>query len=402
MSWHAFPHATLGYCTNVHPGRTLREVKAQLEEHAVAVRKRLLPHGDEPLGVGLWFSAEVARELDPQTVGKGPAWDFKRWLESQGLACFTLNGFPFGHFHGDVVKHAVYEPDWRTAERRDYTLALIRILDLLLPPGRTGSISTLPIGWGPMGNDETLPWIDPLLDVVDALASLEASTGRYIHLNPEPEPGCFIEDTATLDDAFDLLDRAHTEDGGDPEVLRRYLRPCLDVCHGAVMFEPPTHLLDWSRRTGFRVGKVQISSAPRVRFARDAEQRDAQMTALRSLIEPRYLHQTTRGHGGRSRLEAFHDDLPDALAAQAQHPSDHEWRVHFHLPVHLDTLGPLQTTQPQIIKLLEAIRPDDGIEHFEVETYAWDVLPEEHRPPRLADGIAAELEWVRSLNRNAK
>ncbi|MEM7577722.1 MAG: metabolite traffic protein EboE [Planctomycetota bacterium] len=401
MHWNAFPSATLGYCTNVHPGRTLDEVKTQLDQHAGQVRRRVCP--DEPLGVGLWFSEDVAKQLDPAVAGKARAWDFKRWLEGRGLSCFTLNGFPQRDFHQPVVKHAVYEPDWRTEDRRDYTLSLIRILDALLPPGQTGSISTLPVGWGPMHDDaETLAWIDPLLWVLDTLAELEATTGRYIHLNPEPEPGCYVEDTATLDDAFDLLDAAYVGNGGDPAVLRRYLRPCLDVCHTAVMFEPADHLLTWSRRTGFKIGKVQISSAPRIRPTRSAAEHETIRTALRQLVEPRYLHQTTRGHGGRSRLEAFHEDLPEALAAaHAQRPTKQEWRVHFHVPVHLESLGVLGTTQQQIIKLLDAIHPDDGIEHFEVETYAWNVLPETHRPANLADGIAAELEWVRSLGDGA-
>ncbi|MEM8781466.1 MAG: metabolite traffic protein EboE [Planctomycetota bacterium] len=396
----AFPRATLGYCTNVHPGRTLDEVKTQLDRHATAVRRLVCP--DETLPVGLWFSAEAARALDPASVGPGPAWDFKRWLEGRGLSCFTLNGFPYGNFHGDAVKHAVYEPDWRTEHRRDYTLALVRVLDALLPPGKTGSISTLPVGWGPMDDDaETLAWIDPLLDVVNVLADLEADTGRYIHLNPEPEPGCYIEDTATLDDALDLLDHAHTQDGGDSAVLRRHLRPCLDVCHAAVMFEPPTHLLDWSRRTGFRVGKVQISNAPRARWHGKPESIAARRRALEQLAEPRYLHQTTRGSGNRFRLEEFFADLPDALAAPGEANRDDEWRVHFHVPVYLERLGELETTRGQILKLLDAIRPEDGIEHFEVETYAWDVLPAEHRPAELAEGIAAELGWVRSLRPSA-
>jgi hypothetical protein len=32
--------------------------------------------------------------------------------------------------------------------------------------------------------------------------------------------------------------------------------------------------------------------------------------------------------------------------------------------------------------------------HFEVETYAWNVLPEELRVDDLAEGIAKEMQWV--------
>jgi hypothetical protein len=36
------------------------------------------------------------------------------------------------------------------------------------------------------------------------------------------------------------------------------------------------------------------------------------------------------------------------------------------------------------------------LSHFEVETYAWGVLPEALRKRRLADGIADELRWLES------
>ena len=36
-----------------------------------------------------------------------------------------------------------------------------------------------------------------------------------------------------------------------------------------------------------------------------------------------------------------------------------------------------------------------NLKHFEVETYAWNVLPEEHQVANLADGIAKEMAWVK-------
>ena len=33
-------------------------------------------------------------------------------------------------------------------------------------------------------------------------------------------------------------------------------------------------------------------------------------------------------------------------------------------------------------------------EHFEVETYTWDVLPEEFRREGIVAGIAREVEWA--------
>ena len=49
-----------------------------------------------------------------------------------------------------------------------------------------------------------------------------------------------------------------------------------------------------------------------------------------------------------------------------------------------------------LVACLDAIRPEDGLHHFEVETYAWGVLPPELQRAHLSDGIAEEMEWVRS------
>jgi len=62
---------------------------------------------------------------------------------------FTINGFPYGRFHAGPVKEQVYAPDWRTAERRDYTMLLADIFTNFLPPEVDGSISTVPGSFKP-------------------------------------------------------------------------------------------------------------------------------------------------------------------------------------------------------------------------------------------------------------
>ena len=41
---------------------------------------------------------------------------------------FTINGFPYGAFHGTPVKAEVYRPDWRDPERLRYTNQLADLL----------------------------------------------------------------------------------------------------------------------------------------------------------------------------------------------------------------------------------------------------------------------------------
>ena len=52
----------IGYCTNVHAGMTLDEVKTNLEKFAVPVRDELAGESGE-LGVGLWLSFLTTEEL---------------------------------------------------------------------------------------------------------------------------------------------------------------------------------------------------------------------------------------------------------------------------------------------------------------------------------------------------
>ncbi|MEM6392232.1 MAG: metabolite traffic protein EboE [Planctomycetota bacterium] len=378
----------LGYCTNVHPGTTLAEVRANLKWHALAVKRRFSP--DQPMGIGLWLAADAASEL----VGQPEALaDFKAWLDDAGLRVFTFNGFPYGTFHGDVVKDAVYLPNWASAERYHYTLNLAKLLAELLGEGEEGSISTLPIGW-PMsfcGSPEAYPEQarvagQRLTDLVHQLARIELDTGKCIHIDLEPEPGCILEDSAGVVRFFkDYL--LGTVD--DVSVLG-YLRVCHDVCHAAVMFEDQHVALSNYRAAGIQVGKVQVSSAVQADWS--AGDAGAVREALDRFAEPRYLHQTSvRRHGGEV---VRYLDLPDALRDEDTAGQSRQWRTHFHVPVYAESLGVLGTTRNEIDRCFSAIQPGDGVQHFEVETYAWGVLPEEHQVDELAEGIARELAWT--------
>jgi hypothetical protein len=88
-------------------------------------------------------------------------------------------------------------------------------------------------------------------------------------------------------------------------------------------------------------------------------------------------------------------DLAPAFekAAEAQ---GHEWRVHCHVPIFLDTLPELDTTQSFLSEILALHKQSPISRHLEVETYTFDVLPEELRRVDVATAVARELAWVRS------
>src|SRR5262245_11807190 len=336
----------LSYCSNIHPGETWREVSDVLAASLPRVRAILNHCG--PLAVGLRLSAQAAATLEqPEELAS-----FREFLEAGDYYVLTINGFPYGAFHGQRVKEQVYRPDWREDARLDYTNRLARLLSTFLKdrPDIEGSVSTVPGAFRSEiagGADETAMALRLLRHAAE-LVALRRQTGVAITLAIEPEPACYIE---TIDDAvrffraylFDpaLVRQAAGHAGLTVDDVRRHVGLCFDACHMAVEFEEPDDALDRLEAAGVRVCKVQISSALRV----DPADADA-MRALAAFAEGTYLHQVVeRSPAGVARYV----DLPEAMtAARAAAVHSGEWRVHFHVPIFLGSMDRFGTTQPQL------------------------------------------------------
>jgi hypothetical protein len=376
----------IGYCTNVHAGANWSSTRTSLEAHSVAVKRIFRP--DAAMGIGLWFSNQSSEQLEREGLD-----DFAGWLERQGLIPITLNGFPFGDFHQPVVKHEVYLPDWTKPARRQYTERLARLLHRILPGVAEGSISTLPLAWGADQSPSVLSaCAEQLAEMAQALAKLESETGRLVYVCIEPEPGCALD---TADDVILFFeDHLLRSRGATETILRRHLRVCHDVCHSVVMFEQQSTAIDAYARAGIEIGKVQVSSAVKMQLdALDLEQRRAAIAQLSAFREPKYLHQTMVRRAGEDSPR-FYEDLDLALAAESAGAlQGGEWRVHFHVPIFVDRFGALSTSQVEILECLDLLA-DARVQHFEVETYAWGVLPQELQAANLSDGIAKEMSWL--------
>ena len=117
---------------------------------------------------------------------------------------------------------------------------------------------------------------------------------------------------------------------------------------------------------------------------------------LSSFAEDRYLHQTTIQLAGQG--PKFFEDLPLALkSVERAEAATGVWRIHFHVPVYLQKFGHLRASQQDIIDFLSVCRRYSDVEHFEVETYAWNVLPRELQQDKLSAGIAEEMSWFRDM-----
>ena len=387
----------LTYCSNIHPGESWAEVRANLGRHAVAVRDRVAP-GDR-FGIGLRLSARAAAELaDAATLA-----EFTDFLARERMYVFTINGFPYGTFHGQRVKEAVYLPDWRDPERLRYTNQLADLLAQLLPAQSTlqGSVSTVPGAFKPAlgGPADVALMVEHLLRHVAHLVGLRERTGRLVALALEPEPHCFLETTAEVTAFFAeelhspaAVRRVAALTGLDGTAAKRalhdHLGVCLDLCHAAVEFEDSADCIAQLQAAGIRVLKMQISAGLRLPSL-DAPA----LQALRRFEDPVYLHQVVQQ--GPAGLRRF-GDLPEALAALPVDVTDTEWRVHFHVPIFLDRLAPFSSTQGFVREVLALHRERAVSAHLEVETYTWDVLPEPFRSGTVDEAVARELAWVRT------
>ena len=71
-------------------------------------------------------------------------------------------------------------------------------------------------------------------------------------------------------------------------------------------------------------------------------------------------------------------------------------RVHFHVPIDAVSLGPLGTTYQELRHALATVKELDYAPHLEVETYTWEVLPDDQKPT-LVEGLTRELQAAQKL-----
>jgi hypothetical protein len=385
----------LSYSTLVHPGDTWEQMWASLTTYVPQVKRRVSP--DAPFGVSLRLAASSAEALAASPAERERLAGF---LADEDLYVYTVNAFVYGDFKNTRVKEDVYEPDWRTEARLRYTTQVADVLAEIAPAGVNPSIQTPPMAF--KGRIDGAATVDAFTHHVHRLGAhlveLERRTGTTVTLAIEPEPHCYLETTDETVRYFeeclyageaarafarlaDLpLSEAHA-------ALRRHIGVVYDVCHQAVEYEEPRDVLARLQAAGIPVLKLQLAAALRVP---DVRQEDVER--LRRFADSIYLTQTVeRRDGALTRYL----NMEDAFAAWERDPGPREWRTHFHVPVFLADLGETQTTRYAIEEALRLHAAAPQSRHLEVETYTWDVLPDELKTGDIVDYVSRELEWVR-------
>ncbi|MEH2298120.1 MAG: metabolite traffic protein EboE [Nostoc sp.] len=391
----------LTYCSNIHPGESWLEVFANLEKYVPNLKSSLSP--TEPFGIGLRLADAAAKQL----LESNNLAQFQDWLTQENLYVFTLNGFPYGGFHRQVVKDQVYAPDWSTQERVKYTLNLTQILAILLPEGLDGGISTLPLSYKPWCKEDQATFETVMkksclniASVVTEMIRICEETGKILHIDLEPEPDGLIENTSEVIDFYHnwllpiggnyLSEKLNIEQSLAETKLLEHVRVCYDTCHFSVEYEQPQSVFGRLQSAGIKIGKIQISAAIKVKIPAEIEKRSLIVERLRPFAESTYLHQVIE-----RRSDGTLDHYPDLITAlpHLEKSLAEEWRTHFHVPIFIHDYQILQSTQDDIATVLHLLQTNNACQHLEIETYTWDILPSEMKIDLLTS-IQREYEWV--------
>jgi hypothetical protein len=238
-----------------------------------------------------------------------------------------------------------------------------------------------------------------LAECACALHEIFQKTGKEIHIGLEPEPDCILETTTEVIAFFEtqlipkgiphLIDRLACDRNQAEAILYRHIGICFDTCHLALQYEPLANSLDQLIQHGIRISKVQLSAALEVIPTLEAK------TKLHAFQDPVYLHQVkARPLSPTAPLTGLtrYADLDEALAIPGQ--EDSLWRIHFHLPLYFEGQAPLKSTANTMDTRFWQQLATHRINHLEIETYTFLVLPPELQLEGVAASTIREYQWV--------
>ena len=385
----------LTYSTLVHPADDWDQLWKSVNTYLPQVKARMAP--DQKFGVCLRTSAPSAAALSADPSKRA---DLKQFFADNDLYLYTANAFVYGVFKKQIIKEEVYEPDWRTEDRVEYTMQVASLLAHLAPEGIEPSIQSAPLGFKPRvtGDDVVQAYTTNVIRVVAHLVKLHKETGKVVTLGLEPEPRCFLETTDETIDYFtktlfsgetaQRLAKATGLNEADAAVaMRKHMGVVFDIGHQAVGFEHiPTSL---QKLVDHDVQIVKLQEAASM-YMPGVTQKT--VDALQAFAKTIYLSQTCQKKDGKT---TWFMNLEDAFEDWYKNPGPRDWRTHFHVPVFLDDLGAFGTTRYALEEALAFHKKTPLSAHLEIETYTWDVLPDHLKTGDIVEYVCREMDWVK-------
>ena len=386
----------LTYSTLVHPTDNWEQLWKSVTTYLPAVKARMAP--TQKFGVCLRTSAPSAALLSAEPAKRA---DLKQFFADQDLYLYTANAFVYGVFKKQVIKEDVYEPDWETPERREYTKQVATLLAELAPEGINPSIQSAPLGFKPKVTSAAVVerYTANVIEVVAHLVQLQKETGKTVTLGLEPEPRCYLETTDETityfqtqlfsgETAARLARRTGLHEAEAHQAMRDLTGVVFDIGHQSVGYEDIPVSLQKLVDAGVPIVKLQEAASMHM-----PDVTPQTVEALQTFAKTIYLSQTCQQKDGQT---TWFLNLEDAFEDFYKDPTPREWRTHFHVPVFLEDLGGgFGTTRFALEQALAVHKQTPLSTHLEIETYTWDVLPDHLKTGDIVDYVCRELDWVK-------
>lgn len=371
----------IAYCMNVHPANNLKELYDNFNKFALPIFKEVQTSTQKNIGVELHLNHVVSEELAKQIE------PFNQFIEKNDINIFSINNFPLIDFHQPIVKDKVYLPSWAQSERLEQTKLCAKILSQLKTNNTELTISTLAGSWKYHNHDENSV-LNNYMQIIRYLQDLHEQTGKKIRVALEPEPDTTLDSLASIIAFFDKLKERLIRSNMPVEKSLEYIGLNFDTCHSSVLFEKPLSVILELLKKQIPIYKFHITNAPKLLAPFSKENK----ISLKSLDEPKYLHQT-RCKMPDEKIVAF-KDLCHFNSEEVQEAQ--EIRTHFHVPLNLKSIGLLETTQSEVKDLLDQMPTSLSNTPLVVETYTWPqhLNATKQNNFNLIDGISQELIWL--------
>ena len=291
----------LTYSTLVHQTDDWDQLWKSVNTYLPAVKVRVAP--DQPFGVCLRTSAPSAAALSADPSKRAA---LKQFFADQDLYLYTANAFVYGVFKKQVIKEDVYEPDWQTPERREYTKQVASLLAELAPEGVNPSIQSAPLGFKPKvtGAHVVDEYTSNVIDVVAHLVDLTKTTGKTVTLGLEPEPRCYLETTDETiayftnylfsgETAKKLAKKTGLNEADAHQAMRDYTGVVFDIGHQSVGYEDIPASLQKLVDAGVHIVKLQEAASMHMPTVTQKT-----VDALQTFAKTIYLSQTCQKKDG--------------------------------------------------------------------------------------------------------
>jgi len=385
----------LTYSTLVHPADDWEQLWKSVNTYLPQVKARMAPY--QKFGVCLRTSAPSAAALSADPSKRA---DLKQFFADNDLYLYTANAFVYGVFKKQIIKEDVYEPDWRTEDRVEYTMQVASLLAHLAPDGIEPSIQSAPLGFKPRvtGDDVVQAYTTNVIRVVAHLVKLHKETGKVVTLGLEPEPRCFLETTDETIDYFTktlfsgetakrLAKATGLNEADAATAMRKHMGVVFDIGHQAVGFEHIPTSLQKLVDNDVQIVKLQEAASM---YMPGVTQKT--VDALQAFAKTIYLSQTCQKKDDKT---TWFMNLEDAFEDWYKNPGPRDWRTHFHVPVFLNDLGAFGTTRYALEEALAFHKKTPLSAHLEIETYTWDVLPDHLKTGDIVEYVCREMDWVK-------